>query len=137
MIYMDLSIKDIVRLNIIRLRAAKGWTQEELAHRMGTSFAHISQLETGVRGVGGKTEKKLLRAFGLDSPQELLRLPMELADPRLKELWENILTVSRGDKVEIILKFLEVIRKTESNELPDSFLKSLDSQLKGYLEIVK
>ena len=40
-------LKDVVALNLRRLRQAKGWTQEELAGRVGLSVRYVGQVERG------------------------------------------------------------------------------------------
>ena len=40
-------LKDVVARNLLRLRQAKGWTQEELADRVGLSVRYVGQVERG------------------------------------------------------------------------------------------
>jgi transcriptional regulator with XRE-family HTH domain len=40
-------LKDVVALNLRRLRQGKGWTQEELADRVGLSVRYVGQVERG------------------------------------------------------------------------------------------
>jgi transcriptional regulator with XRE-family HTH domain len=40
-------LKDLVARNLLRLRQAKGWTQEELADRVGLSVRYVGQVERG------------------------------------------------------------------------------------------
>jgi transcriptional regulator with XRE-family HTH domain len=40
-------LKDVIATNVIRLRHAKGWTQEELADRVGLSARYLGQVERG------------------------------------------------------------------------------------------
>ena len=40
-------LKDVVALNLRRLRQANGWTQEELADRVGLSVRYVGQVERG------------------------------------------------------------------------------------------
>ena len=57
--------------NVRAARAARGWTQEELAHRTGLASVQISRIERGKREVRLTTVIRLLQA--LDSrPAELL-----------------------------------------------------------------
>jgi transcriptional regulator with XRE-family HTH domain len=76
------------------LRAARGWSQSELARRSGVSQAYIWQIEKGVRGenLGLDTVRKLAHALdvtpdeanmmrwspgsGLASPRMMWRAPM-------------------------------------------------------------
>jgi transcriptional regulator with XRE-family HTH domain len=40
-------LKDVVARNLLRLRQANGWTQEELADRVGLSVRYVGQVERG------------------------------------------------------------------------------------------
>jgi len=40
-------LKDVVARNLRRLRQANGWTQEELADRVGLSIRYVGQVERG------------------------------------------------------------------------------------------
>lgn len=52
--------------NIIRLRMQRGWTQEELAQRMGTGQANISLLEHGLSNPTLETLRKLSEVFDVE-----------------------------------------------------------------------
>src|SRR4051812_24305169 len=57
------------RLLELRLRA--GWTQEEMAERLGCSSSHAHRLETGKRSLNQRLLLAAARAFGV-SPREVL-----------------------------------------------------------------
>lgn len=57
--------------NVRQARKARGWSQEELAHRSGLAVVQISRVERGVREVRLGTILKLVRALDV-SPNELL-----------------------------------------------------------------
>ncbi|MGV1683497.1 helix-turn-helix domain-containing protein [Sphingopyxis sp. NJF-3] len=40
-----MSIRDVLARNLKKARAAKGWSQEELAHRAGIDRTYVSSLE--------------------------------------------------------------------------------------------
>lgn len=40
-------LKDVLALNLRRLRNERGWTQEELADRAGISSRYLGQIERG------------------------------------------------------------------------------------------
>lgn len=48
-----------------RLRADRGWSQEELAHRCGTTATSISRIETGRHGASDTLAMLIAREFGL------------------------------------------------------------------------
>lgn len=49
---------------IRELREARGWSQEELAHRVNTSTANISRIETGKHGASETLKTLLAIEFG-------------------------------------------------------------------------
>lgn len=53
--------------NLLAIRQAKKWTQEEAAHRIGLHFRHLQKLEYGQANVTLDTLSKLARGFGLDA----------------------------------------------------------------------
>lgn len=54
-----------------RLREARGWSQEDLAHKAGLHRNQIGVIEQGKRNPGLDVLEKLCRAFEV-SPEELL-----------------------------------------------------------------
>lgn len=48
-----------------RLRLEQGLSQEELAHRCGTTAANISRIETGKHGASATLARLLAQQFGL------------------------------------------------------------------------
>lgn len=48
---------------IKRLRESRGWSQDELAFRTGTSAANISRIENGKHGAGEELLESLAREF--------------------------------------------------------------------------
>jgi transcriptional regulator with XRE-family HTH domain len=48
---------------VIEMRTARGWTQHELAQRMGTSHSVISRIESGRHQTSVETLKRLAAAF--------------------------------------------------------------------------
>ncbi len=57
--------------NVRAARKARGWTQEELAHRTGLATVQVSRIERGRREVRLGTLLRLLAALEA-SPSELL-----------------------------------------------------------------
>jgi transcriptional regulator with XRE-family HTH domain len=57
--------------NVREARIARGWTQEELAHRTGLASVQVSRIERGKREIRLTTLLRLLAAFEVD-PSELL-----------------------------------------------------------------
>lgn len=50
---------------IKQLRLSKGWSQEELAHRVGTTTPSISRIETGKHGASDQLKQLIAQEFGL------------------------------------------------------------------------
>lgn len=50
---------------IKQLREKNGWSQEELAHRVGMSTANLSRIESGRHGVGAELTGMLANEFGM------------------------------------------------------------------------
>ena len=48
-----------------RLRVERGWSQEELAHRCGTTATSISRIETGRHGASDTLATLIARELGL------------------------------------------------------------------------
>ncbi len=61
---------------IILERAARDWSQAELAERAGVSPSTVALAETGGTKTSPRTLYRIARALELD-PMELLRLPQE------------------------------------------------------------
>ncbi len=58
--------------NVRAARLARGWTQEELAHRTGHASVQISRIERGKREIRLLTLLRLIRAFDI-SADDVLR----------------------------------------------------------------
>jgi transcriptional regulator with XRE-family HTH domain len=67
---------------IRRLREKKGWSQEELAHRVGTTAANLSRIETGKHGASETLTVLLARELGMKVYQ-LIALAEGVSSPRL------------------------------------------------------
>ena len=63
----------MVRLRFVRQR--RGWTQAELARRVGTTQASVSTWETRRRLPSMRSLLRLARIFGVADPTMLLRRP--------------------------------------------------------------
>jgi transcriptional regulator with XRE-family HTH domain len=59
-------LRDTVATNLRRLRRAAGWTQEELAHRVGLSVRHIGQVERGQASMSVTVLGRLALALTVD-----------------------------------------------------------------------
>jgi transcriptional regulator with XRE-family HTH domain len=57
--------------NVRAARLARGWTQEDLAHKTGLASVQVSRIERGRREIRLTTYLRLVRALDL-APAELL-----------------------------------------------------------------
>lgn len=61
-------------IRIRELRKAKGWTQFELAEKMGSDRSYIAEVETGTIEICLRNLEIVAQTLGLE-PHQLLRLP--------------------------------------------------------------
>lgn len=69
---MDAAVKRFGE-NVRAARQARGWTQEELAHRTGLASVQISRIERGRREVRITTLVRLRDALGVSADELLSR----------------------------------------------------------------
>ena len=101
------------------LRLARGWTQEQLAERLETTYQQVSRLENGERRLGNWIER-LAKVFDM-RPSEILDELSETSPsrPRKRELPK--------DPKEF--RFLSAWRSLEDAE-QDVFLAALEGMLR-------
>lgn len=59
----------IVGKNVLGLRKAKGWTQEQLAEMSSSTYVNVSAIENGRRWPSPSMVKKLADALGVPQPR--------------------------------------------------------------------
>ena len=64
--------------DVFDLRMERGWTQAELAERVGTKQANISRLENGLANPTPRFLEKLSEVFGTELVVRLQRRPVEV-----------------------------------------------------------
>lgn len=69
-----MEIREVLALNLRKLRQAKGLSQEELAERADIDRTYVSALERSVYGAGIDVIDRLARVLGVDAA-DLLRPP--------------------------------------------------------------
>jgi transcriptional regulator with XRE-family HTH domain len=67
-------IRDVLALNLRRLRQAKGLSQEELAHQAEIDRTYVSALERSVYAAGIDVVDRLARVLGVEVA-DLLKRP--------------------------------------------------------------
>jgi transcriptional regulator with XRE-family HTH domain len=68
---MRSALVSVVASNVRRLRAARGWSQEDLAHHCGLHRTYVGAIERGERNLTLATLERLAAAFGV-APTDLL-----------------------------------------------------------------
>jgi transcriptional regulator with XRE-family HTH domain len=69
-----MDLRSTFAANLRRLRADKGWSQEELAFEAGVNRSYLARVEAGRPYVGLEIIGKLAEALQVE-PAELLKLP--------------------------------------------------------------
>lgn len=69
-----MDLKEVMAINMRRLRYDKGLTQEELAGRSGLSMRYVGSIERGAVSASVSVLGKVAEALGVE-PCELIRLP--------------------------------------------------------------
>jgi transcriptional regulator with XRE-family HTH domain len=72
-----MEIREILAFNLKRLRAERGLSQEELAHRSGIDRTYVSSLERSLYAAGIDLVDRLAKELGVEAA-ELLRKPEEV-----------------------------------------------------------
>lgn len=66
------SAREALALNMIRLRAERGWSQEDLAHEAGLHRTFIGHVERQARNISLDNVERIARVFGLQAHQLLV-----------------------------------------------------------------
>jgi transcriptional regulator with XRE-family HTH domain len=69
-------LKEIVAINVRRLRHGKGWTQEDLADRVGLSVRYLGQIERAQASMSITVLGRIADAFRVEAA-ELVRRSRE------------------------------------------------------------
>jgi transcriptional regulator with XRE-family HTH domain len=78
-----MEIREVLALNLRKLRQAQGLSQEELAHRAEIDRTYISALERSVYGASIDVVDRLARVLGVKA-SDLLRCPPQRRTTRPK-----------------------------------------------------
>jgi len=76
-----MEIREVLAVNLRKLRRAKGLSQEELAHRAKIDRTYISSLERSVYAAGIDVVDRLARVLGVEAA-DLLRRPSPAGDKK-------------------------------------------------------
>ena len=75
---MQMDLRAVFAANLRRLRNAKNWSQEALAHEAGINRSYLARIEAEKPWVGLEVIGKLAEALSVE-PAELLRMPRRSA----------------------------------------------------------
>jgi transcriptional regulator with XRE-family HTH domain len=78
-----MEIREVLALNLRKLRQARGLSQEELAHRAEIDRTYVSALERSVYSAGIDVLDRLARVLGVEAA-DLLRRPASPAPRKRK-----------------------------------------------------
>lgn len=70
-----MEIREVLALNLRKLRQAQGLSQEELAHRAEIDRTYISALERSVYAAGIDVVDRIARVLGVEAADLLTRPP--------------------------------------------------------------
>jgi transcriptional regulator with XRE-family HTH domain len=79
-----MEIREVLALNLRKLRQAKGLSQEELAHRAEIDRTYISALERSVYAAGIDVVERLARVLDVEAADLLKRPPSSLKEGEMK-----------------------------------------------------
>ncbi|MGO8844733.1 MAG: helix-turn-helix domain-containing protein [Methylocella sp.] len=74
-----MDIRDVLALNMRKLRRVRGLSQEELAHRAEIDRTYVSALERCVHAAGIDVVDKIARVLGVEASDLLKRPPLRAA----------------------------------------------------------
>jgi transcriptional regulator with XRE-family HTH domain len=70
-----MEIREVLALNLRKLRQAQGLSQEELAHQAQIDRTYISALERSIYSAGIDVVERLARVLGVEAADLLRRQP--------------------------------------------------------------
>jgi transcriptional regulator with XRE-family HTH domain len=76
-----MEIRDVLALNLRKLRRTKDLSQEEVAHRAGIDRTYISALERSVYAASIEVVDRLARVLGVEAA-DLLKRPATMGSPK-------------------------------------------------------
>jgi transcriptional regulator with XRE-family HTH domain len=79
-----MEIRDVLAINLRRLRHARGLSQEELADRAEIDRTYISALERSIYAAGIDVVDRLARSLGVEAADLLSRPPATSAKRRIR-----------------------------------------------------
>lgn len=98
------------------LRTGKGWSQDELAKRLGyTSRSTINKIELGINDITQSTLKKIAEVFSIDPCELIVETPLDMEAMYRK--WDSELPDQEIVKVKLFDRVSETFGKGASELL--------------------
>ena len=98
------------------LRTGKGWSQDELAKKLGyTSRSTVNKIELGINDITQSTLKKIAEVFSIDPCELIVETPLDMEAMYRK--WDSELPDQEILKVKIFDRVAEVFGKDASELL--------------------
>ena len=107
---------------IIKLRKERGWSQSDLARKIGVHTGHISRIEHDKANPSIEVLRKMTRAFGINADYLLDEnvgepSPVEIKDKSLAEKLKLIEELGEDDKKTIINVIESILTKKKMMDL--------------------
>ena len=99
---------------MLSLRAKKGWTQKDLADRLGMKVPNISRIEAGKQNITFSTMQKISEALNGKLLITLRKEDFVELSPAAKKIMKKIVKVEKKSPAEILEKALKVYESDKS-----------------------
>lgn len=106
---IDLNLREI-GIRIQKLRMEKGWTQEELAEKVGTSQKHLSQIEIGCHSMKVDTIAAIAKYLGVSVDYLIADFTDSKNESTLKVIMDDIRGMS-PKQLEMLRENINTIKK--------------------------
>ena len=103
---------------ILELRKARGWSQQELARKLGTSGVIVGRYERGEMVPSIKVASKLAEVFGvtIDGLVADREVPDILNDTAMVERWKAIEELPAEDREKVLFLVDSVVRDAKTRQ---------------------
>jgi transcriptional regulator with XRE-family HTH domain len=128
-----MNIPEMIAYNLRRLREKSGMTQDEVAHLYGCAPSYLSQLENAKVSLGKGPAGKLARIYNV-TIKEFMRVPPEIGDETLNEIWQSVYEIQQGEQAEVFGKLVKLFQKVNAGELNHKAIEGLLKYIETFLE---
>lgn len=104
---MDLNIKKQLGLRIKQIRQQKGFSQEQLAEKLGIAPRTLCGIELGKNFFTADTLEKILEVLEV-TPQDLFKINhLQPQEELIEEIISTVKNIKDREKIEIIYKIIK------------------------------